>query len=68
MPHRLVQTAGPALTLPKTANMNHPGSSFALTFPKAGTYRFKTVAGEDYMKGVMTTGADNVLTLVVKVS
>jgi plastocyanin len=68
MPHRLVQTAGSPLTLSKAANMNHAGAHFTLAFPKAGTYRFKTVAGEDYMKGVRTTGEDNVLTLTVKVT
>jgi hypothetical protein len=38
-----------------------------VTFARAGVYTFKTVAGEDYMKGVKTTGADNVLKLVVTV-
>jgi plastocyanin len=68
MPHRLVETSGPALKLPKAANMSHMGAYFALVFPKAGTYHFKTVAGDDYMKGVKTLGEDNVLTLTVRVA
>jgi plastocyanin len=68
MPHRLVQMGAPALSLAKSANMDRPGASFTLAFRKAGTYRFKTVAGEDYMKGDRTIGADNVLTLTVTVT
>ena len=68
MPHRLVQTAGSPLPLSKAANMNHAGAHFTLKFPSAGTYRFKTIAGEDYTKGVKTIGEDNVLTLTVKVT
>jgi plastocyanin len=67
MPHRLVEVSGPLVKLPKSSNMNHLAAAFTLTLPKAGTYRFKTVAGEDYMKGVKTTGEDNNLTLTIVV-
>jgi plastocyanin len=68
MPHRLVELSGPALKLSKAANMRVMGASFKLTFPRTGTYRFKTVPGEDYMTGVKTTGEDNDLVLTVKVT
>jgi plastocyanin len=68
MGHRLVQLAGPTLRLSKAANMNHMAASFRVTFSKAGVYRFKTIGGEDYMKGMKTVGADNVLTLTVNVT
>ena len=68
MPHRLVELSGPALRLPRAANMHVMGATFKLTFPRAGTYRFKTVAGEDYMAGVKTSGDDNDLVLTVKVT
>ena len=48
--------------------MPHTGAALQVTFAKKGTYTFKTVAGEDYMKGIKTTGKDNVLELVVTVS
>jgi hypothetical protein len=47
--------------------MPHIGAALRVTFARAGVYTFKTIAGEDYMKGVKTTGADNVLKLVVTV-
>jgi hypothetical protein len=34
-----------------------------MNLSKPGVYVFGTKPGEDYMKGVTTTGADNVLTL-----
>jgi plastocyanin len=68
MPHKLVQLAGPALTLGKSASMSMMGATFKLKFAKAGIYKFKTIGGEDYMKGVKTIGADNVLTLKVTVT
>jgi plastocyanin len=68
MPHKLVQVSGPRLALGRAANMNKMSATFRLSFVKAGVYKLKTVAGEDYMKGVMTTGEDNVLTLTVTVS
>jgi plastocyanin len=68
MPHKLIQVSGSKLVLGKTANMNKIGAKFTLKFSKAGTYTFKTVAGEDYMKGMKTTGEDNVLRLIVHVN
>jgi hypothetical protein len=47
--------------------MPHMGAVLRVTFARPGVYTFKTAAGEDYMKGVKTTGADNVLKLVVTV-
>jgi hypothetical protein len=47
--------------------MPHPGAVLRVTFARAGVYTFRTAAGEDYMKGVKTTGEDNVLKLVVTV-
>ena len=48
--------------------MPHMGAQLRVTFARAGVYTFKTVAGEDYMKGIKTTGEDHVLKLVVTVS
>jgi len=48
--------------------MGRPGATLKLTFPTAGTYRFKTVFGEDYMKMPETIGEDHVLHLAVVVS
>jgi plastocyanin len=69
MPHKLILTSGPAVKYIGKAAMNHMGTSVKVIFPKTGTYRFTTKAGEDY-KGVVvkTTGADNVLHLTVTVS
>lgn len=68
MPHMLVQLAGPRLTL-HAAKMNHMGASTHVTFTRPGTYRLRTVAGEDYpsMQGMKTIGEDNVLRLTVVV-
>jgi plastocyanin len=67
MPHRLVKVSGPALSLASSANMNHAAAATHVKFAKAGVYTFTTKAGEDYMKGVKTIGADNVLKLKVTV-
>lgn len=67
MPHSLIQVSGPKASL-NGAAMKHMGATAKITFPAKGTYVFKTRAGEDYMKGVKTTGEDNVLRLVVTVS
>jgi hypothetical protein len=67
MPHRLVQVAGPSVALIHPS-MTHAQSTAAIRFPAAGTYRFRTVAGEDYMPGITTLGADNILRLNVTVS
>ena len=68
MPHKLVKTSGPAVKFIGKANMSHMGASVTVRFSKAGVYKFTTKAGEDYMPGIKTTGEDNVLRLVVKVS
>jgi len=68
MPHRLIQQAGPKLTL-MHANMNRMSASTSVKFAHPGTYRFTTKAGEDYpwMKSMKTIGEDNVLHLTVHV-
>lgn len=83
MPHRLVKLAGSAVTMRNGTTMpmmgggyvsqtpglmSHMGARTTVTFSKAGGYRFRTRAGEDYMSGITTTGEDNVLTLTVTVS
>jgi hypothetical protein len=67
MPHKFVKVSGPALSLASSANLNHSGATTHVKFAKAGVYTFTTKAGEDYMKGVKTIGADNVLRLKVTV-
>ena len=47
--------------------LNKPASVVRVTFAKPGRYVFGTKPGEDYMKGIKTIGADNVLKLVVTV-
>jgi hypothetical protein len=68
MPHKLIQLAGPKLSL-KGANMNHMSASMAAKLARKGTYRFTTKAGEDYksMASMRTTGEDYVLHLTVHV-
>jgi hypothetical protein len=81
MPHQLVKLAGSSVTMRNGTTMpmmggyvsrtpglmNHMGAWTAVTFSKAGVYRFRTRAGEEYMPGIQTSGADNVLTLTVTV-
>jgi hypothetical protein len=82
MSHRLIELAGSPVEMrngsimPMGASMhgsaapglmNHMGATTAVELSKPGVYRFRTRAGEDYMAGITTTGADNVLTLVVTV-
>jgi plastocyanin len=67
MSHQLIKKSGPTVTYSGLHTMKHMGATLELTFPHAGTYRFTTKAGEDYMKGVKTIGEDNVLTLTVTV-
>jgi plastocyanin len=67
MPHKLVRVTGPQPQMSQ-ATMSHMGAKTNVTFPTSGTYRLTTKAGEDYMKGVATTGADNVLKIKVIVS
>lgn len=68
MPHRLIQQAGPKVTLVKP-NMNRMSASMSVKLAHAGVYRFTTKAGEDYpwMKAMNTIGEDNVLHLTVHV-
>jgi hypothetical protein len=84
MSHRLVKIAGPAVVyklvtkgMPMKAAVKQPwspgmmgsmGAAVKVTFPSAGVYTLKTVAGEDYMQGMKTIGEDNVLRLKVVVS
>jgi plastocyanin len=68
MSHRLVEKSGPAVQLKGSATMGRIGATLKVTFPTAGTYVFTTKPGVDYMKGITTIGADNVLKLVVHVS
>jgi hypothetical protein len=71
MTHRLVQLAGPRLTMPPTmlqSTFHHPGGgNVSVRFAAAGTYRFRTVDGAEGDKPVDTTGAMNVLRLTVRV-
>jgi plastocyanin len=68
MPHRLIQQAGPKLTLVRP-NMNRMSVSTSVKLAHSGVYRFTTKAGEDYpwMKSMKTIGEDNVLHLTVHV-
>src|SRR3954453_11516657 len=66
MPHQLVQLSGPTLRL-HGAKMHTMGAQASLQLLTKGHYVFGTKVGEDYMKGVKTTGEDNVLKLVVTV-
>lgn len=82
MPHRLVEVGGPAVTwrngttMPMMGGdvsstrglMRHMGASTTIGFSRPGVYRFLTRAGEDFVPGIRTGGADNVLTLTVHVS
>jgi hypothetical protein len=82
MPHKLVQTSGPAVTYTRVsrggmiglkgtypaAMLARMGSTTAITFSSAGVYRFTTKPGEDYMSGIKTMGEDNVLHLTVRVN
>lgn len=68
MPHRLVQSAGPKLTLVRP-NMNHLSAVSTVKLSRKGTYRFTTKPGEDYkvFAGHKTIGEDYVLHLTVHV-
>jgi len=67
MPHKLVLISGPKAKL-TTPRMHSVGAKAIATFPMAGVYKFTTKPGEDYMKGMKTIGADNILRLTVTVS
>lgn len=66
MPHQLVLVSGPKAQITGAA-MSRMGASSSVTFPTAGTYTFTTKPGDDYMSGVTTIGADNVIKLTVVV-
>lgn len=66
MPHTIVQLSGPKLAL-HGARLAKMGAHTRVVLSKPGTYVFGTKAGEDYTKGVVTKGEDNVLRLVVSV-
>jgi plastocyanin len=68
MPQGLVKLAGAPVLFAGNKALNKPGAVVRVTFSKAGSYVFGTKPGEDYTKGVMTMGPDNVLRLVVTVS
>jgi plastocyanin len=68
MPHTLVRTSGPAVQV-RAPKMSRMGAVAKVHFTKAGVYRFKTRAGEDYSwaSHMETKGEDNVLRLTVTV-
>jgi plastocyanin len=84
MPHKLVETSGPAVVYTRLAAgmsgtmglkgtfapsmLARMGSSSTITFTKSGLYHFTTKPGEDYMAGIKTVGEDNVLRLTVRVA
>jgi plastocyanin len=68
MPHML-KTVSAAGALLATPAMDRPGATSTVALPKhPGVYTFTTKAGEDYAKGIKTTGPDNTLTLKVIVA
>jgi plastocyanin len=81
MPHKLVETSGPAVAYSRVSSgsmlglkgtfpprmLARTGAATKITFAKPGVYRFTTKAGEDYMAGIKTVGEDNVLRLTVQV-
>jgi hypothetical protein len=68
MSHTMIQANGRAAKAAITgATMKRIGAKAHVTFSAKGTYIFTTKTGEDYMKGVETTGEDNVLKLVVTI-
>jgi hypothetical protein len=81
MPHQLLKTSGPAITVKLVrlgggmgisahgvGMMSHMGATVKITFPAKGVYKLTTKAGEDYMKMGPTIGEDNVLRAIVTVS
>jgi hypothetical protein len=72
MPHRLVQLAGPRLTMPPQmirSTFKHPGGgNVSLRFGTPGTYRFRTVDDDDSGAAAFATdGPENLLRLTVVV-
>jgi hypothetical protein len=81
MPHQLVKTFGPAISIKLikagghmgmpmhgVGMMSHMGATTKVTFSHAGIYKLTTKAGEDYMEMGPTKGEDNVLRAIVHVS
>ena len=68
MPQRLVERSGRTVLYAGNKALSKPGSVVRATLTKPGRYVFGTKPGEDYTRGVKTTGTDNVLKLVVTVS
>ena len=68
MPHKLIQQAGPKLTLVRPS-MKRMGASTSVKLVRRGVYRFTTKPGEDYpwAKSMRTVGEDYVLHLTVRV-
>lgn len=66
MPHTLVQLIGPKVRI-LGARLSKMGAHTAFRLTKPGRYVFGTKPGDDYMKGVVTKGPDNVLRLIVTV-
>jgi len=83
MPHKLVETSGPAVRYTRLsagmsgamalkgtfppAMLARMGATTKITLTKTGVYHFTTKPGEDYMQGIQTVGPDNVLSLTVRV-
>ena len=68
MPHKLIQQAGPKLSL-RHQSMNHMSAATSVKLTRKGVYRFTTKAGEDYpsMSSMKTIGEDYVLHLTIHV-
>ncbi len=69
MPHKMVQTAGPTVSLAHPM-MSKMASSATVKLAQKGVYRFTTRAGEDYAwvgSMMKTVGEDSVLHLTVRV-
>jgi hypothetical protein len=82
MPHELIETSGAQVVYtritmgaPMGAKKAYPpamlariGATSTISFAQAGTYRFTTRVGSDYMAPVKTIGPDNILHLIVHVA
>ena len=68
MPHKLIQQAGPKLSLAH-ASMSHMSAATSVKLVHKGVYRFTTKPGEDYKQftSMKTMGEDAVLHLIVRV-
>jgi plastocyanin len=83
MPHKLIETSGPAVTITRLsagmagmmglkgtfppAMLARMNAAAKVTFRTPGVYKFTTKPGEDFMSGIKTIGADNILKLTVSV-